>query len=85
VTDKSPASAHWIRFAAEWTAWERAPGRTRSDHTAMNLLSSAALEAAGFAVTLLREPQPKIDGTEDRLLRFKRAQLFLWLKAKPLE
>jgi SAM-dependent methyltransferase len=26
MTDNSPDRAHWTRFAAEWTAWARAPG-----------------------------------------------------------
>jgi SAM-dependent methyltransferase len=42
-----------------------------------------ALAAAGFAVTALREPQPKLDGTDERLRRFERVPLFLWLKARP--
>lgn len=45
---------------------------------------SAALEAAGFAITSLREPLPKLDGTDERLRRFERVPLFLWMKARPI-
>ena len=41
-----------------------------------------ALEAAGLAVTSLREPLP--DASNIRLSRFRRLPLFLWLKARPL-
>lgn len=43
---------------------------------------AAALEAAGFAITSMREPQPKLDGTDERLAQFRRVPLFLWLKAR---
>jgi hypothetical protein len=41
-----------------------------------------ALAAAGLAITSLREPQPKFDGTDERLRQFERVPLFLWLKAR---
>ena len=43
---------------------------------------AAALAAAGFAITSLREPTPKLDGTDERLRQFERVPLFLWLKAR---
>jgi 2-polyprenyl-3-methyl-5-hydroxy-6-metoxy-1,4-benzoquinol methylase len=44
---------------------------------------AAALEAAGLAITSLREPVPdKVD--EDYLKQSARMPLFLWLKARPL-
>ncbi len=45
---------------------------------------AAALEAAGFAITSLREPVPELDHGRDRLARWTRIPLFLWLKARPL-
>jgi SAM-dependent methyltransferase len=42
-----------------------------------------ALEAAGFAITSLREPVPD-PGARERLGRWTRLPLFLWLKARPL-
>jgi SAM-dependent methyltransferase len=45
---------------------------------------AAALEAAGFAITSLREPSPKLDGIDERLRQFERVPLFLWLKARPI-
>jgi 2-polyprenyl-3-methyl-5-hydroxy-6-metoxy-1,4-benzoquinol methylase len=45
---------------------------------------AAALDAAGFAITSLREPRPKLDGIDERLRQFERVPLFLWIKAKPL-
>ncbi len=41
-----------------------------------------ALEAAGFAITALREPVPDA-GAGERLARWTRLPLFLWLKARP--
>jgi hypothetical protein len=43
---------------------------------------AAALEAAGFAITSLKEPT--LEGTDERLRQFERVPLFLWLKAQPL-
>ena len=43
----------------------------------------AALAASGFAVTSMREPQPKFDGTDERLRCFERMPLFLSIKARP--
>jgi SAM-dependent methyltransferase len=43
----------------------------------------AALEAAGFAITSLREPVPD-ETSEDRLKQWARVPLFLWLKARIL-
>jgi SAM-dependent methyltransferase len=45
---------------------------------------AAALEAAGFAITSLREPRPKLDRTDERLRQFERVPMFLWLKVRPL-
>jgi SAM-dependent methyltransferase len=45
---------------------------------------AAALEAAGFAITSLREPVPELDHGRDHLARWSRIPLFLWLKARPL-
>jgi hypothetical protein len=45
---------------------------------------AAALEAAGFAITSLKEPKPRLDGTDERLRQFERVPLFLWLKARPI-
>ena len=42
----------------------------------------AALEAAGFAVTSLREPVPESGPHNERLHKFGRVPLFLWLKAR---
>jgi SAM-dependent methyltransferase len=42
-----------------------------------------ALEAAGFAITALREPVPD-PAVAPRLDRWQRLPLFLWLKARPL-
>jgi SAM-dependent methyltransferase len=44
---------------------------------------AAALEAAGFAITSLREPTLKLDGRDERLRQFERVPLFLWMKARP--
>ena len=44
----------------------------------------AALEAADFEITSLREPQAKLDGADERLRRFERVPMFLWLKARAL-
>jgi SAM-dependent methyltransferase len=43
---------------------------------------AAALEAAGLAITAVREPLPEQDGGWDRLQRWTRVPLFLWLKAR---
>jgi SAM-dependent methyltransferase len=44
----------------------------------------AALEAAGLAITSLREPVPD-EISEDRLKQWARVPLFLWLKARILK
>lgn len=44
---------------------------------------SLALEAAGFAITALREPRPAPSAGQWRLERWYRLPLFLWLKAVP--
>jgi hypothetical protein len=44
----------------------------------------AALEAAGFAITSMREPKPALDGTDEGLRQFERVPLFLWIKARPI-
>ena len=44
----------------------------------------AALQAAGLAVTALREPQPDPEAAQDRMRLCTRMPLFLWLKARPL-
>jgi SAM-dependent methyltransferase len=44
----------------------------------------AALEAAGFAVSALREPIPAVTGAFTHMERWTRIPLFLWLKARPL-
>jgi SAM-dependent methyltransferase len=41
-----------------------------------------ALEAAGFAITALREPVPD-PGASEALARWTRLPLFVWLKARP--
>ena len=43
----------------------------------------AALEAAGLAITSLREPMPDAADT-DQLRQWSRIPLFLWLKARIL-
>jgi SAM-dependent methyltransferase len=45
---------------------------------------AAALEAAGLAITAIREPQPDHPEGDDRLKQWARVPLFLWLKARPL-
>jgi SAM-dependent methyltransferase len=45
---------------------------------------AGALEAAGFAITSLREPLPKLSDNDERLSRFTKIPLFLWLKARPI-
>jgi SAM-dependent methyltransferase len=45
---------------------------------------AAALEAAGLAITSLREPLPDLGVGRDHLVRWTRMPLFLWLKARPL-
>ncbi|MCF3936074.1 class I SAM-dependent methyltransferase [Acuticoccus sp. M5D2P5] len=45
---------------------------------------AAALEAAGLAVTSLREPVPELRSDADPMARWTRLPLFLWLKARPL-
>jgi len=44
---------------------------------------ATALEGAGLAITSLREPVPAV-GDGQRLQRWTRMPLFLWLKAQPL-
>jgi len=43
---------------------------------------ATALAEAGFAITALREPVPD-PGAGERLERWTRLPLFLWLKARP--
>ena len=45
---------------------------------------AAALEAAGLAITSLREPVPELGHGRDHLARWTRIPLFLWLKARPI-
>jgi len=45
---------------------------------------AAALEAAGLAITSLREPQPATDKGPRDVQKWTRMPLFLWLKARPL-
>jgi SAM-dependent methyltransferase len=45
---------------------------------------AAALEAAGLAITALREPLPDTGDGRAHLQRWTRIPLFLWLKAQPL-
>jgi SAM-dependent methyltransferase len=44
----------------------------------------AALEGAGFAISVLREPLPAVSTAFTYLERWTRLPLFLWLKARPL-
>jgi SAM-dependent methyltransferase len=46
---------------------------------------ATALEDAGLAITSLREPVPNAGDGWDRMQRWTRIPLFLWLKARPLE
>jgi hypothetical protein len=43
------------------------------------------LEDAGLAITSLREPVPSDGDRWDRMQRWTRIPLFLWLKARPFE
>ena len=43
----------------------------------------AALEAAGLAITSLREPVPEISNGKHQMERWRRIPLFLWIKARP--
>jgi SAM-dependent methyltransferase len=43
-----------------------------------------ALEAAGLAITSLREPVPDLGDGRNHMARWTRLPLFLWLKARPL-
>jgi SAM-dependent methyltransferase len=43
-----------------------------------------ALEEAGLAITSLREPVPDLSDGRNRMARWLRLPLFLWLKARPL-
>ena len=45
---------------------------------------AAALEAAGLAITALREPLPDTGDGRAHMQRWTRIPLFLWLKAQPL-
>jgi len=45
---------------------------------------AAALEDAGLAITSLREPVPQAGDGWNRMQRWTRIPLFLWLKARPL-
>ena len=45
---------------------------------------AAALEAAGLAITSIREPQPDHPEGNALLQQWMRLPLFLWLKARPL-
>lgn len=45
---------------------------------------AAALEAAGLAITTLREPFPHLGDNTQHLQKWTRIPLFLWLKARPL-
>lgn len=45
---------------------------------------AAALEAAGLAITSVREPQPDEGAERPYLARWRRMPMFLWLKARPL-
>ncbi|MGK9167479.1 class I SAM-dependent methyltransferase [Inquilinus limosus] len=45
---------------------------------------AAALEAAGLAITSIREPQPDHPDGSALLQQWTRLPLFLWLKARPL-
>jgi len=45
---------------------------------------AAALEDAGLAITSLREPVPRAGEGWNRMQRWTRIPLFLWLKARPL-
>jgi SAM-dependent methyltransferase len=45
---------------------------------------ATALESAGLAITSVREPVPDDDGKWNRMQRWSRIPLFLWLKARPL-
>lgn len=46
---------------------------------------AAALEAAGLAITSLREPAPTLDENTTHLEKWCRFPLFLWLKARPVQ
>jgi SAM-dependent methyltransferase len=45
---------------------------------------ATALEAAGLAITSLREPIPDLDHAPNHMARWTRSPLFLWLKTRPL-
>ncbi|HWL52406.1 MAG TPA: class I SAM-dependent methyltransferase [Chthoniobacteraceae bacterium] len=45
---------------------------------------AAALEAAGLAITSIREPRPAMGEGREYLERWQRIPLFLWVKARPL-
>lgn len=44
---------------------------------------AAALAAAGLAITKVREPLPDLGGGRERMQRWTRVPLFLWLEARP--
>jgi hypothetical protein len=46
---------------------------------------ATAMEDGGLAITSLREPVPNAGDWWDRMQRWARIPLFLWLKARPLE
>src|SRR5208282_554894 len=46
---------------------------------------ATALEDAGLAITSLREPVPQTGEGSNRMQRWTRIPLFLWLKARPVE
>jgi SAM-dependent methyltransferase len=82
------------RFVMEGSYFgrQRFEGADERDGLAMHFASrsqplenyAAALEAAGFAITSLKEPKPRLDGTDERLRQFEGVPLFLWLKARPI-
>ena len=77
---------------SDWFAETRFQGREERDGLAVDFAGwsrpleayAAALEAAGLAITGLREPRPDPGPLPPHLARAARVPVFLWLVARPL-
>jgi SAM-dependent methyltransferase len=81
-----------IVFESSYYGRERFEGSEERDGLRMDFAGwsqpleayAAALEAAGLAITSIREPQPDRSEGNALLQQWMRLPLFLWLKARPL-
>ena len=91
LRDRGAGDDAGFRVDGDWFASIPFAGRDERDGLTMDFAGwarplpayVAALAAAGFAVTALREPQPDPGPLPERLAHARRVPIFLWMVAEP--